>query len=61
MWLLLISGKGGYTVHSAHKEESTCREWARCKEHDGEDFAVAVISREILEEALEISKDGPHA
>lgn len=57
MWLVLVSCKGGYKVHSAHPDEQTARQWAKCKEHDGVDAAVAEIDSELVEKmVVEVSK-----
>jgi hypothetical protein len=43
MWLVLISKSGGYVVHSWHKNKTAAEEWKKCKEHDGDQVALAEI------------------
>lgn len=31
LWLVLISKKNQYLVHSVHKDESQARSWMECK------------------------------
>lgn len=49
LWLVLISSKGGYIVHSAHKDKITADQWAKCKEHDGDDTTIAELTGDALE------------
>lgn len=47
-WLMLVSRKGGYRVHSIHATEDHARSWAECKEKDGEDTAITEIEEDEL-------------
>lgn len=49
LWLVLLSKKGGYEVHSAHESEETARQWMDCKVHDGADTALAEMDDSVTE------------
>lgn len=36
LFLVLISKRGGYELHSIHKDRQTAENWEKCKQHDGE-------------------------
>lgn len=55
-YLLLVSIKGGWKVHSVHLTREQAEEWRKCKEHDGEDTAIAEALAEIFSEKLEKKK-----
>lgn len=59
MWFVLVSGKGGYKVHSVHKDRVTAETWMKCKEHDGEDCAIAEVAKaeEFAEEVARLAEN----
>jgi hypothetical protein len=48
-YMVLISQKGGYLVHSVHDTLDEAKSWQRCKLHDGEDVSIAVLPEELLD------------
>lgn len=50
MFLLLISDKGGYRVHSIHTTRVEAESWEKCKQRDGDDTAIAVLNPDEWEE-----------
>ncbi len=35
-WGVILQVKGGYRIHSVHKNRAIAEEWCRCILHDGE-------------------------
>jgi hypothetical protein len=53
VWLVLVSMKGRYVMHSMHITEEKAREWSKCKEHDGEDTTVASVDHVLLTDFID--------
>jgi hypothetical protein len=54
LYLLLIRCPSGYKVHSFHATREALEQWVKCKEHDGEDTAVAELSEDDMESLTEL-------
>jgi hypothetical protein len=49
-YLLMVSRKGGYEVHSIHTSHEKAKAWAECKSNDGDDVSIAIMPAELVEE-----------
>lgn len=64
MWIVLLSCKGGFKVHSTHVDKAKAECWRLCKEHDGEDSSLAEIADDLVFEMSEMlanHKENPTA
>lgn len=52
VYLLLVSKKGGYHVHSLHVNKETAQHWKDCLESSGDDCSIAQCERETLVDFL---------
>lgn len=42
-----------YIVHSVHADIAIAAEWAACKEHDGDDTCIALITPDVVERIVD--------
>lgn len=49
-YLVLVSKKGGYKVHSCHRSQAVAEQWAACLSHGGEDVSTAEMDKETAED-----------
>jgi hypothetical protein len=54
LWLLIISAKGAYKLHSAHTTSARAEEWKECKTHDGDDCEVVELDKDSASDLFEV-------
>jgi hypothetical protein len=54
IWMVLVSCKGGYRVHSVHTTLERAKLWGECKSYEGEDTVVAEMDDEKAGEITDI-------
>lgn len=53
IWIVLVKKGGELTVHSAHKDVTTARQWSDCLEYEGKDTEIAKSESEVFSDLLE--------
>lgn len=46
IYLLMLSVKGGWKVHSVHTDITIATTWALCKQHDGEETQIVLLEQD---------------
>lgn len=49
IWLVVITS-GVNTLHSFHKTEEAAQQWAKCKEHDGENVMIVRVAKDLAQD-----------